>query len=76
MPDFPSHQLPNQLTVHGFGQDGNGDLYAMVTNSENHLDDGGIVYKFVAVPEPSTMTVGLMAVLFGSAALRRRRLLE
>ena len=39
--------LPNGLTVHGFGQDADGELYALVTNtSANGI--GGIVYKLVA----------------------------
>ncbi len=25
--------LPNSVTVHGFGEDNNGELYALVTNS-------------------------------------------
>ena len=46
--------LPNGLTVHGFGQDGNGELYAMVTNTPAN-GTGGIVYKLAAfVPEPAS----------------------
>ena len=33
LPQFANDQLPNGLTVHGFGEDGNGELYAMVTNT-------------------------------------------
>lgn len=33
LPDFGEGVLPNGLTVHGFGQDGNRELYALVTNS-------------------------------------------
>jgi hypothetical protein len=36
--------LPNGLTVHGFGQDDDGELYALVTNTSAN-GTGGIVYK-------------------------------
>lgn len=36
--------LPNGLTVHGFGQDGDGELYALVTNTSAN-GTGGVVYK-------------------------------
>jgi len=39
--------LPNGLTVHGFGQDAAGELYALVTNTSAN-GTGGIVYKLVA----------------------------
>ncbi len=45
--------LPNGLTVHGFGQDAEGELYALVTNTSAD-GTGGIVYKLVAVPAPVT----------------------
>jgi plastocyanin/glucose/arabinose dehydrogenase len=38
--------LPNGLTVHGFGEDGAGELYALVTNTSSE-GTGGIVYKLV-----------------------------
>jgi hypothetical protein len=36
--------LPNGLTVHGFGEDAEGELYALVTNTSAN-GTGGIVYK-------------------------------
>jgi glucose/arabinose dehydrogenase/plastocyanin len=36
--------LPNGLTVHGFGQDADGELYALVTNTSAN-GTGGIVYQ-------------------------------
>ncbi len=51
---FPLYQfggsaiLPNGLTVHGFGEDTDGELYALVTNTSAN-GTGGIVYKFVAL---------------------------
>lgn len=50
MKAFPLYQfggsaaLPNGLTVHGFGQDADGELYALVTNTSAN-GTGGIVYK-------------------------------
>ncbi len=38
--------LPNGLTVHGFGQDDAGELYALVTNTAAN-GAGGIVYKLM-----------------------------
>jgi glucose/arabinose dehydrogenase len=63
MPQFANDQLPNQLTVHGFGQDGNGELYAMVTNTPAN-GTGGIVYKFIPVPEPSSQVLTLITLAF------------
>jgi glucose/arabinose dehydrogenase/plastocyanin len=40
--------LPNGLTVHGFGQDADGELYALVTNTSAN-GSGGVVYKLVAL---------------------------
>lgn len=48
LPQFASGILPNGLTVHGFGEDGDGELYALVTNTPAN-GTGGIVYKLVAV---------------------------
>lgn len=41
--------LPNGLTVHGFGEDADGELYALVTSSPAN-GTGGIVYKLVSRP--------------------------
>lgn len=40
--------LPNGLTVHGFGQDADGEIYALVTNTSAN-GTGGIIYKLVAL---------------------------
>ncbi len=40
--------LPNGLTVHGFGQDADGEIYALVTNTSAN-GTGGIVYKLSAL---------------------------
>lgn len=47
MPQFASGVLPNGLTVHGFGEDSSGELYALVTNSAPN-GTGGIVYRIEA----------------------------
>jgi len=41
---FAAGILPNGLTVHGFGEDADGELYALVTNTAAD-GVGGIVYK-------------------------------
>lgn len=53
LPQFATGQLPDGLTVHGFGEDGFGELYAMVTNTPAN-GTGGLVYQIAAVPEPAT----------------------
>ena len=73
---FPNGQLPNGLTVHGFGEDAAGELYAMVTNSPAN-GSGGIVYMLTAaaVPEPGTWaSMGLGALVLGWQLRRRRRI--
>ncbi|MEX2171237.1 MAG: PQQ-dependent sugar dehydrogenase [Pirellulales bacterium] len=73
IPQFASDQLPNGLTVHGFGEDASGELYAMVTNTPAN-GTGGIVYKFVPVPEPASWA--LAAIVVGLALVRGRSTLH
>ena len=40
--------LPSGLTVHGFGQDKSGEIYAMATSSPAN-GTGGVIYKLVAL---------------------------
>jgi hypothetical protein len=71
LPDFADGKLPNGLTVHGFGEDAAGELYALVTNTPAN-GTGGIVYQITAVPEPSQWAMlGLGLALLGGAARRR-----
>ena len=70
LPQFASGILPNGLTVHGFGEDGNGELYALVTNTPAN-GTGGIVYMIAPVPEPGTAAI--VGLGLGLALLRRRR---
>ena len=48
LPQFDSEILPDGQTVHGFGQDANGELYAMATSSPPN-GNGGVVYKLFSV---------------------------
>jgi hypothetical protein len=49
LPQFGATEiLPNNLTVHGFGQDADGELYALVTNTSAN-GNGGVVYKLASV---------------------------
>jgi glucose/arabinose dehydrogenase/plastocyanin len=47
LPQFGSEILPNGQTCHGFGQDGNGELYAMATSTPAN-GNGGVVYKLAS----------------------------
>lgn len=67
LPQFANGVLPNGLTVHGFGEDGNGELYAMVTNTPAN-GNGGIIYKFVPVPEPASLTLAAVVMGLGLVA--------
>lgn len=74
LPDFSNGRLPNGLTVHGFGQDAEGELYALVTNTPAN-GTGGIVYRISAVPEPATwasMALGGLVLLTLVRRSRRR----
>jgi hypothetical protein len=71
IPQFANDKLPNGLTVHGFGEDGNGEIYAMVTNTPPN-GTGGIVYQFLAIPEPASAVLMLVALAMGGS-LRCRR---
>ena len=74
LPQFAGGRLPDGLTVHGFGQDAGGELYAMVTNTASN-GTGGIVYQITAaVPEPATwaslLLGGLMLMVHRRAVPR------
>ena len=65
LPQFATGILPNGLTVHGFGEDANGELYALATNTPSS-GAGGIVYAIRSVPEPSTAVqigIGVIGLL-------------
>ncbi len=73
LPQFPDGILSNFDTVHGFGEDANGELYALVTHSPAN-GTGGTLYKIEAyVPEPGSIALlGLAAVGILGRARRRR----
>jgi glucose/arabinose dehydrogenase len=72
LPLFPGNILPDGLTVHGFGEDANGEIYAMVTNTPPN-GTGGRVYELAEfVPEPGSISLpGIAAIL--TFAKRSRR---
>jgi glucose/arabinose dehydrogenase len=53
LPQFPGGVLPDGLTVHGFGQDGAGELYLMATNTPSS-GVGGIIYLMAGPLDPNT----------------------
>ena len=71
LPQFANGKLPNGLTVHGFGQDAAGELYALVTNTPSG-GLGGIVYQLVAVPEPATWASLAAGLLLLCGVVRRK----
>ena len=71
LPQFANGILPDGLTVHGFGEDGSGELYALVTNTPAS-GSGGIAYKLTAVPEPgSAMVLGIVVAGLMGRRIRR-----
>jgi hypothetical protein len=45
---FGTNIFPNNLTVHGFGQDADGELYALTTNTSAN-GNGGLIYKLAGL---------------------------
>ncbi len=72
LPQFDNGMLPDGLTVHGFGEDANGELYALVTNTPSN-GIGGIVYMLTPVPEPQAILLfGLGTCAMLCSGWRRR----
>lgn len=71
LPEFSGGILPNGLTIHGFGEDNDGELYVLATNTPSSRT-GGVVYALRSVPEPAAfIQLGIGAV--GLLTARRRR---
>ena len=51
--------LPNGLTVHGFAQDADGELYALVTNTSAN-GTGGIVYRLAPIRLSAQVTANTL----------------
>ena len=73
LPQFVGGVLPNGLTVHGFGEDGSGELYALVTNTPSN-GTGGIIYMLSPVPEPGSATLLIVGLCLIVVRQHRRRL--
>jgi hypothetical protein len=76
LPQFSGGILPNREILYGFGQDFNGELYALTQASGVPSGGtggvmGGTVYRISAVPEPSTIVL-LLGVSAGAFVARRR----
>jgi len=71
LPSFADGVLPDGLTVHGFGEDAAGELYALVTNSTAG-GSGGLVLRIAPVPEPGTWLLMLAGIAAVGARQRRR----
>jgi glucose/arabinose dehydrogenase len=67
LPQFANGILPDGLTVHGFGEDANGELFALATNTASG-GTGGVIYAIV--PEPTGAVLLLVA---GGLAVGIRR---
>ena len=57
--------------MHGFGEDGNGELYALVTNTPAN-GTGGILYRIAPVPETETLALFAIGALVLMVRARRR----
>jgi glucose/arabinose dehydrogenase len=61
LPQFGSEILPSGLTVHGFGQDADGELYALATNTSAN-GTGGVVYKLFSVRLTTKLSGNLLDI--------------
>ena len=74
LPQFAGGILPGGLTIHGFGEDNAGELYALATNTPSS-GSGGVIYALRSVPEPvAFLQVGVGVI--GLLGWRRGRRLN
>jgi glucose/arabinose dehydrogenase len=73
LPQFVDGKLPDGLTVHGFGEDALGELYAAVTNTPAN-GTGGILFQLAPVPEPGTYALFGIGMILVAGAVRRKRI--
>lgn len=71
LPQFSDGKLPDGLTVHGFAQDGAGELYALATNTPAN-GTGGVVFRLTPVPLPAAWGLFGLGGLATAAVARRR----
>jgi glucose/arabinose dehydrogenase len=72
LPQYASGFIEGQ-TVHGFGQDGNGELYVFATNANAASGGtGGVIYSLTSVPEPSAFLLLGVSMSLASCVRRRR----
>ncbi|MBI5615109.1 MAG: PQQ-dependent sugar dehydrogenase [Gammaproteobacteria bacterium] len=72
LPQFTDGVLPDHLTIHGFGQDGLGELYVLATNTPAN-GVGGVVFRIAPVPLPAAWgCFALGGALLARLGARRR----
>jgi glucose/arabinose dehydrogenase len=69
LPQFGSEILPSGQTVHGFGQDANGELYAMATDTPPN-GSGGVVYKLLSFRLAATLSGNTLDLSWPAAGPR------
>ena len=69
LPQFGSEILPAGETVHGFGRDGNGEVYAMTTDTPAN-GNGGVVYKLLSFRLTATVSANQLDLSWPVAGVR------
>jgi glucose/arabinose dehydrogenase len=69
LPQFGSEILPAGETVHGFGRDGDGEIYAMTTDTPSN-GNGGVVYKLLSFRLTATVSANELDLSWPVAGVR------